>query len=156
MIEHNAWHLTPTLFGMTANMALKLDCPDECELTTSKEIAKMLGIDDHVIKNKTTITPEKCKFTENSPEILWLFGDFVHPTMMGPYALPMLRMIPIPPKADNKHLEHTIFTHPYYVPVKSTRLSHLKVHFCEYLDREPITMEGEVIIVLHFQQMHTD
>ncbi len=158
--DHKIWLGFRSMSFRMEGTSLKLDCTDNCECYLSPQIAKQLGVrndengNPKPLINGSVITSEAFKFNVTEPEILWLFADFVNPTMMGSYSLPIIRMMPIPPTVPEKQLEHTIFPHPFYVPVKSTKLSRLSVEFHEILDAPPITIEGEVIIQLHFQQIN--
>jgi hypothetical protein len=160
MQDTKSWLGFRSMIFRMEGTSMKLYCPDSCECFLSTQIAKQLGVKSDENGNPkplidgSVITSEAFKFNATEPEILWLFADFVNPTMMGSYSLPIIRMMPIPPTAAEKHLEHTIFPHPFYVPVKSTKLSCLSVEFHEILDAPPITIEGEVIIQLHFQQIN--
>jgi hypothetical protein len=127
-IDENKLYTMPHNNFMMVNKTMmlywnnELTVEDTCEFYPSKQLAKMLGLKvdangnvEPLTKN-SVVVEAKCNFTVNVVDLLWLFGEFVHPTTLATFSLPIMRMIPVPIETDDKHMEHTIFSVPNMYP----------------------------------------
>ena len=89
--------------------------------------------------------------TKNSLQLMWIFADFIQPTICGEYLLPVLRMTPI--DLASGALEHTVFSHQHYVAVKRRRVREFGISIHERLVADPIRIGGRVTITLHFRRI---
>ena len=127
----------------------------ETTIKFCKEFAYMLGIISNInmpvpiIKLGHKFDLSKIDMYRNTLTILWVFADFIDPTIVGPYLAPILRMVPIQLSSGN--LEHQMFGLQYYLPVKRMHLQHFRIQIKEILNGPNIRIRGNVIIPLHFR-----
>ena len=101
------------------------------------------------LENNWKTESSKIDANRNNLPLLWVFADFIKPTMFGPTMLPLLRMVPV--QAEFGVVEHSAFSLQHYVRVNRTRLQEFGVTIREHWDGPPTKIYGEVVLVLHFR-----
>src|SRR3981189_3702387 len=130
----------------------------ETKITFSKEVAYLLGITPTIatavpaIAGGWKLEQTKVDVNRNNLTLLWVFADFISPTIVGNYLLPIIRMIPIQTLAGA--LEHSMFALQYYIPVKQAKFSDFRITIRDRLDGQPIKIRGLVTISLHFRTIN--
>ena len=81
--------------------------------------------------------------------MLWVFADFIEPTMVGPHLSNILRIVPI--QAEFGMLEHHMFALQYYIPVKRLHLQQFRIEIREVMNGPTLKIRGKVMIPLHFR-----
>jgi len=114
-------------------------------------ITNLLSIKVPNITNGWSLDVTDADVAKNNVTLLWVFADFIQPTMAGDQLFPILRMFPI--QVTTGTLEHTIFSHQHYVPVKRTKIQQFGISIRENLDGDPLQMYGRIILTLHFQKI---
>jgi hypothetical protein len=124
-------------------------------LVFSPQIAMLLGF----IKTLDSPNPMIVSGCENrnvitnldmlNIEKLWVFGDFVHPTMMGGVRANLLKVVPL--DATTRDIAHHVFIMQDHVPVQRRRIQ----KFTIWIQDEPFSnthlqLKGEIIVVLQF------
>ena len=128
------------------------------QITFCNEIAFLLGIVPRIatepkpIQRGWKVDLDKVDVGRNNLSLLWVFADFVQQTMVGPYMLPLLRLLPIQ-QTEAGNLEHAMFSLQNYIPVPRKRISQFGVTICSHWDAKPLPMRGGVAIVLHFRKI---
>src|SRR5271167_201395 len=122
------------------------------------QIAYSLGIIQHInddvpeINDGFKVDITNNDTTKNSLQLMWIFADFIQPTICGEFLLPVLRMTPI--DLVSGALEHTVFSNQHYVAVKRRKMRELYVSIRERLDANPIRIGGRVTMTLHFRRIN--
>src|SRR5271167_1289364 len=122
------------------------------------QIAYSLGIIHHInddvpeINDGFKVDITNNDTTKNSLQLMWIFADFIQPTICGEFLLPVLRMTPI--DLVSGALKHTVFSNQHYVAVKRRKMRELYVSIRERLDANPIRIGGRVTMTLHFRRIN--
>ena len=130
----------------------------ETKITFSKEVAYLLGIIPTIttpvppIANGWKIEQSKIDLNRNNLTLLWVFADFISPTIVGNYLLPIIRMVPI--QTHSGSVEHSMFALQYYVPVKQAKFADFRITIRDRLDGQPMKIRGIVTISLHFRTIN--
>ena len=127
----------------------------EFTIVFCKEIACLLGL----VPNMSTPIPttkagdkidiSKIDLFRNTLKMLWVFADFIEPTMVGPHLSNILRIVPI--QAEFGKLEHHMFALQYYIPVKRLHLQQFRIEIREIMNGPTLKIRGKVMISLHFR-----
>ena len=82
--------------------------------------------------------------------MLWVYADFIKPTIVGDCYAPILRLAPIQSKLGV--LSHSIFALQHYIPVKRAKIQEFGIQICEQFNGPPIKIYDTAIITLHFRK----
>ena len=150
----------PALFTIRVNFKkLKIRVPgnarDKIEMQFCSELAYLLGIITTMtapvpwVRHMYTADMAEIDIKRNNISKLWLFGNFVQNTMVGPLQLPLVRYVPI--RVGSGVLEHAVMSLNQSSQVKRTQLSSLSITFREDVLGDILNVHKPVVMTLLFK-----
>ena len=121
-----------------------------------KEMAILLGIVNlqspnvPTILNGWNIPVKDIDLTKNNLPALWVYGDFVGTTMIGPCRDSILKIVPI--QSDSLSIVHSVFHMQDFIAVRNRKIQNLTIWFQETpSSRRHFKIFYDVIITLYFR-----
>jgi len=123
-----------------------------------KELALILGITETIrapsagIFNgwSRKIHTVATDLLKNNLAMLWIYGNFVVTTMLGPVRDHLLKLVPI--QDDTKSITHSVFHMQDFIPVQRRRIQCFEIWIQEGPGSAAVLpLEEEIILVLYFR-----
>lgn len=150
------------LGGMVSDNAKLLwypyDAEKATELYVSKELAYLLGYTNRELDLPDPITHSMqthyfksvCVHRLTGLSSIFVFADFVEPTIIGPIQKSLLKIVPI--QSDLSIGDCHIFEHEFYVNVERRVINKLQFYITASLtSAKPLEIHGSVTLVLYFR-----
>src|SRR5277367_1175021 len=112
-------------------------------ITTSIYSYQLVSIYNNFLFN------ESIDFSRFLLKMLWLFGDFVAPTMLGSFQKPLLGMIPL--DLSSTDVNYKILPKLYYYNVQRRRIKNFSITICSDFNGNVLNLLQPYQITLHFK-----
>jgi hypothetical protein len=135
---------------------LKYSASNDLQIKFCPELAFMLGVNDRLYTANPWISSgwssEQMDIRRNTLVRLWVFADFIVPTIIGPMKSPLLRFVPV--AAGTSELIHSAFVTNDYRPCLRKRFNCLRMWISERCNScANLELFGTVVFCLHFRKI---
>jgi hypothetical protein len=140
----------------TAIKTLTYTATNGLQVRFCPELAFVLGVNDRLYAANPWITSgwssEKMDIRRNTLVRLWVFADFIVPTIIGPMKAPILRFVPV--AVGTSELIHCTFVTNDYRPCLRKRFNCLRMWISERCNScTNLELFGSVVFCLHFRKI---
>src|SRR5277367_4249000 len=119
---------------------------------SGNEYIMNLPQDHYIVFDEIFLFNESIDFLRFLLTILWLFGDFVTPTMLGSFQQPLLGMISL--DLSTTDVNYKILPKLYYYNVQRRRIKNFSISICSDFNGNVLNLLQPYHITLHFKPVY--